>query len=444
MSKRRIALGLGANLLDRIVTAGFQLLLVPLLAAHWGLERYGGWAMLTVLPAMLVLGDLGFSYAATARMTMAVARGEFDRARTAIRSASQVVCTAALGVAMLGGVLALALPSGAIPRLPQTGEGELRAAIACLAAYTALVMGCGLLQAVYRSTGRFALGTLLATLTAVVENGLLVLVVLLGQGIGDGAAALLIGRGIGFGILAGVAASRRTGLFPGLSGGDAAVRRELRGPALAAMAQPLATALLLQGTVMALGLVAGAVAVPAYVAARTLSRTGLQAAQMLASAIMPEFAAASATGHRARLQTMVAMTVASATTIALSFALALGAIGPWIVQQWSGGHIHAAPGMMLAIAVSALCGSIWNPLACLLMAVNRQAEYALAHAALAFGGVALTFGFGASLGGTAPALALALVDLGMLVLLWRLAHNHWGPLVNWTQALPGLARGIRR
>lgn len=444
MSKRRIALGLGASLLDRIVTAGVQLLLVPLLAANWGLERYGGWAMLTVLPAMLVLGDLGFSYAATAQMTMAIARGEFDRARTAIRSASQVVCTAALGVVTLAGVLALALPSGALPQLPQTGESELRTAIACLAAYTALVMGCGLLQAVYRSTGQFALGTLLATLTAVIENGLLVLVVLLGLGIDDGAAAMMIGRGIGFGILAGVAASRRTGLFPGLTGGDATVRRELCGPALAAMTLPLATALLLQGTVMALGLAAGAVAVPAFVAARTLSRTGLQAAQMLASALMPEFAAASSTGNLEKMRVMLAAALAVAAAIALPFALALGAFGPWIVLQWSGGRIHADPAMMLAIAVSALCGCIWNPLANLLMAVNRQAEFALAYAALAFGAVALTFWLSSSLGGAAPALALALADMAMLALLLRLTQSHWGPALDWPRILPGLVRSFRR
>lgn len=444
MSTRRIALGLGANLFDRIVVIAVQLVLVPLLAAHWGLERYGGWAMLTVVPAILVLGDLGFSHAATARMTMEIARGELARARATIRTASQVVGAGALTVIVLGVLLACALPPGAIPRLPLTTAGELRGTMICLALYTALIMGCGLLQAIYRSTGRFALGTLLSTLTAVVENGLLVLVVVLGRGIGDAAAALLVGRLIGLGLLWGGAAIQSAGLLPGLRGGNAAVRRALRGPALAAMTVPLATALLLQGTVVALGLGAGALAVPAFVAARTLSRAGLQAAQMLASVLMPEFGAASATGNRARVEAMLAAALAAACAIALPFALLLGTVGPWIVRQWSRGHIDATPGLMLAIAVSALCGCIWNPLANLMMAVNRQGEYALAYACLALGAVALTLALSPALGGTAAALGLALVDTAMLALLVRGTRRAWGGRAMRAGALRGLADKLRR
>ena len=47
-------MGIGASLLDRAVGVALQLALVPILAEHWGLERYGLWGMLIALPAFLL------------------------------------------------------------------------------------------------------------------------------------------------------------------------------------------------------------------------------------------------------------------------------------------------------------------------------------------------------------------------------------------------------
>ena len=64
---------------DRVVGMVLQLALVPILAAHWGLERYGVWGMLIALPGILLLTDLGFATAATVRMTMQIAKGSAKR-----------------------------------------------------------------------------------------------------------------------------------------------------------------------------------------------------------------------------------------------------------------------------------------------------------------------------------------------------------------------------
>lgn len=432
MSRKRIALGVGANLIDRIAMALVQLLLVPVLASHWGLERFGGWAMLITVPALFALGDLGFASAATSRMTMEVARGERGAARVTMRSAAQVVALACAVILALVAAVAWLLPNGMLLEVPQTTTLEMRWAITLLALYACLVMGSALLQGLFRSNQRFALGGVLSTVTTLLENGLLVLVVVLGHGIAAGAAALVLGRLLGWLAMAGVAASLRTGMLPALSGGSAAVRRKLLGPALAAMAIPLASALLLQGTVMALGLMAGAALVPAFVAARTLSRIGLQGSQILTTALMPEFGAATAQGNRRAVGRMVALVLASGALIAIPFAALLALAGPWIVFVWSNQTIAASAGLMLTIAVSALCGGIWNPLSNLILAVNRQSEFALAFAVLAVLGVGLTLLLGKAMGSVAPALALALVDVAMLVVVARFARTNW--------AEPGAAR----
>lgn len=443
MSRRRIALGVGANAIDRVVIALMTLLLVPVLASHWGLARYGGWAMLTTVPSLLALSDLGFANAAAVRMTMEIARGEVREARSTIRSATQVVAIACAVILILVGGLAWLLPDRFILDVPLTSHLEMRWAMVALAIYACLVMVCALLQGVFRSNARFALGTILSTFTTLLESGLLVLIVWLGHGIVAGAMAMMTGRLIGFLTMLIVAATLRTGVLPGLTGGSAAVRRDLLGPALAAMSIPLATALLLQGTVAALGLVAGAAMVPAFVAARTLSRIGLQGSQVLTTALMPEFGAETAKGnHRAVIRMFVAV-LGTAAAIAVPFSLVLALAGPWIVSLWSNNHIVAPTSLMLAIAVSALCGGIWNPLSNLMLAVNRQSEFAIAYAVLAALGVALTLLLAPALGSTAPGLALAVVDFAMLVVVGRFALKHWVRRQNLSEVSGEMAQEAR-
>lgn len=452
MSRRRVAFGVGANAIDRISIALITLLLVPVLASQWGLARYGGWAMLTTVPSLIALGDLGFANAAAVRMTMEIARGEVQNARRTIRSASQVVAVACGLILTVVGGLAWLLPDRFILEIAQTSHLEMRWAIFALAVYACLVLGCALLQGVFRSNSRFAIGTVLSTMTTLLESGLLVLAVWLGHGIEAGAFAIMTGRLIGFTLMFIAAASLRTGVLPGLTGGDSAVRRALLGPALAAMSIPLASALLLQGTVAALGLVAGAAMVPAFVAARTLSRIGLQGSQILTTALMPEFGAESAKGNQRAVIRMFVAVLGTASAIALPFAAVLALAGPWIVDIWSNNHIQASTSLMLAIAGSALCGGIWNPLSNLMLAINRQAEFAIAYAILAALGVALTLLLAPVLGGTAAGLALALVDFAMLVVVGRFALKNWvkqqnlaevsGELIQ--QARADLGRLIRR
>jgi O-antigen/teichoic acid export membrane protein len=425
MSRKRIALGVGASVIERIAVSLTQIGLVPILATHWGLERYGGWSMLMTLPSLLVLGDLGFGGAAVVRMTMEVARGERAAARATVRSAAQVLAAACGVLFTVACCAAVFLPGSALPAIPGETGSELRLSIILLTAYTSVVLFSALLQGVFRSTGRFAQSVGIATFTYLLENALLITAILLGKGILGGVIALTLGRTIGYLVNLIAAARLRSGLLPALSGGSAQVRRELLRPALATMSIPLATALLLQGTVAGLGAVAGTLAVPAFVAARTLSRIGLQATQVLTGALMPEFGGASAREDHARVLKLFVLLSATATVIAVPFAAVLAIAGPWIVLVWSNHRIHAEPAMMLAIAVSALCGALWKPLSDLMLAQQRQTAFAPVYAALAIAGVAFTLLASPKLGSTAPALALALVDLAMLGLVGRFAWRNW-------------------
>lgn len=425
MRRRRIALGIGANVIDQSAIIVIQLLTVALLVRFWGGERFGLWTMLTAIPAMLALGDLGFGAAAGVRMTMELALGKTDEAAKTLRGAIRVIALASLAIIALA-ALAIGLGQSLVLQwVPELRKGELFLLPAALAIYAIAVLFSGLSQALLRSSGRFAQGMLLSTFTNVLESTLLFAAAGAGLGLAWAAAAWAAGRLVGV-CLQWLVAAR---LVPALTDGwwrPAPGRvRALVNPSLAAISLPLARTALLQGTVVALGAVAGTALVPAFVVARTLSRIGLQGTQLLTTALMPEFGGAAAQGYIHSVQRMVVLVTGVALVIAMPFAVVLAIAGPWFIKVWSGGQITAPAGLLAVMALSALLGGLWTPLSNLLLAVNRQAEFALIFATLAVGGVLLTWLTAATLGSVAPAVALALTDLAMLGVIGRLVARSW-------------------
>ena len=429
---------------DRVVGMVLQLALVPILAAHWGLERYGVWGMLIALPGILLLTDLGFATAATVRMTMQIAKGQREAARVTMHSASQVVLAAAGVILALGSAVAVLLPDRAFHALSGIAPGEVRGAVLCLTGYSALIVAQGLLLAAFRSNYRFAIGSLLSTGTLLLENALLAAVAYGGGGILAGAGALLLGRTSGL-ILAATTATRTLGgVLPGLRMADPGVRRQLLGPALTAMAIPLGLTLILQGQVLVLGIAAGAAAVPAFVASRTLSRLALQLAQALSHPLTPEFAGAAATSNRGATIRYFVLVLAGSCALSCVWSITLALVGPWLVATWSGGHILVPPQLMTIIALSALAGGIWNPVSNLILAVNEHARFAPALLGLALAGLGVTLAIGKVLGSSAAALSMAAIDLVMLVVVMRFALSHWGRPGEWLGVLGALVSQARR
>lgn len=426
MRRRRIALGVGANLIDQGAIVLIQLLTVALLVRFWGAERFGLWAMVTAVPAMLALGDLGFGGAAGVRMTMELARGEPSEAAKTLRGALRVIGCASLVIALLAMLAAWLGRPLALRWLPELGPGEQLLLPFALAAYAIAVLFSGLSQALLRSSGRFAQGMLLSTLTNLMESVLLFVAAWAGLGLAWAAAAWATGRLVGV-CLQWAVALRALPELTHMWWHSAPGRvRELVQPSLAAISLPFARTALLQGTVVALGAIAGSALVPAFVAARTLSRIGMQGSQVLTTALMPEFGSAAAQGHERSTQRMFALVLGAALAIAAPFAVLLTAMGSWFIEVWSDGKIVAPTGLVGIMAVSALLGGLWNPLSNLLLAVNRQAEFAVTFVVVAAGGILLTGLTAESLGSIAPAAAMAFADLVMLGIVGRLVWQSWG------------------
>ena len=416
MSRRRIALGWSATITDKIVVAITQLVSVPLLALHWGVELYGLWSMLFAMPSLLALGDFGFASAATAQVTMEVARGNMAGARAAYHGSLRIVVFFTAALFVFAGLACFLLPDVVWPNQGGFGPDDARVTAFAFSCYALLVVLGAMALVVFRSTGALALGTVINSVTLASETTLIALIVFNGGGLAAAALGMVGARAVGVLTMSIVAWNRSPQLRPGLTKPDHSVTSALVPAAMAGMAITLGNTLLVQGSVLALGLAAGAAAVPAFTAARTLARLTLQGAQTLAVVLMPEFATAIARGETERANTLVGAVALVALALSLPFALGLAIWGPELIALWSGGTLDAGHGLMIALGLSALAGALWVPLSSLLLAINRQGSFSYVYilaAAIACLGI---YGFAAGFGSVSAGIALALLDLIMLVM----------------------------
>jgi O-antigen/teichoic acid export membrane protein len=195
------------------------------------------------------------------------------------------------------------------------------------------------------------------------------------------------------------------------------VRRLLR-PAIAVLALPLAQALFLQGTVAVVGMAAGAAAVPAFTAVRTLSRIGLQLTMIVNSAVLPEFTMAAASVDHARRARLAFMSIASSAVILLPMFMIVVVGGPLVLKLWTHGAIHAPYALIVVMALTMVVGGTWLPISNLIFALNRHSQYSYYYLAAAAGSVLASYPLVRWLGSPGAAVSLLALDCVMFGRVW--------------------------
>jgi colanic acid biosynthesis glycosyl transferase WcaI len=281
MSRRRIAWGVAANLYDKLLIAGRAVADGPPAGAALGpaLVRQLGTAGDD--PRLSGGRRSGFGGAASLRMIGLVALDKRDEAVVVLQTACQIVAIAAVMV-LAGALLAIwAAPARWLPADPALPAADVRIILVLLVLYAMAVFQSMLAGAAYVSVRLAPLYAFTSAHVTLLENMLLGAAVVGGYGPLAGAAAMLTGRVAGVIGQRMLLRRREPWLRFGIGRADPAERRLLARSAIGVVTIPLSQALVLQGSVMALGAAAGPIATPAFVAARTLSRIGLQATQLL-------------------------------------------------------------------------------------------------------------------------------------------------------------------
>lgn len=413
---RRLLHGLGANAFNQFVTVIVQLAGVPILLHAWGTQLYGEWLILFSIPAYLSMTDLGFSQSAGNDMTAKVARGDRARALKVFQSLAVLVYLIAVVGLLLSATLLWRLPLERWLHFEALGADAARLVLCLLAAQVFAALPSGVNDAGFRSSGDYALHTVLNGAARLLQfSG--VWVVALAGGSPVVAAATFFGiralATIGFALLL---IHRHRWLCFGIAHVRSAELRRLGRPAMANMAIPMAQALNIQGMVLMVGAALGPLAVVVFSTLRTLTRLGLQLVLAVAHAAEPELAAAYGTNNRGLMHALFVQALRAGLWLSLAATITLALFGGFILDVWTHGKVGVDPLLFAWLLSSAVASVLWYGALIVLKAANRHPRAASVYifaSASAVGLAALLLRWSGDLADAG--MALLVMDIAMVL-----------------------------
>ncbi|WP_404653475.1 hypothetical protein [Bradyrhizobium sp. USDA 336] len=333
--------------------------------------------MLSTIPSYLALSDLGFSSAATSKMSGQFARGELQQLKCTFQS-----------VWLLNGflsVVVIALATIAIfvllPHFPLFYRE--RAVLFYLLIYSALVMNTRVWLGAFRATHNYATGTLLYDAWLPIEMLASLVAVYVGGDLVSAAATMLGMRIISSLIMGFLLRRRLRWLTLGVQAASFAEVRQLAPPAFGALAIPIALSLNLQGTLLVAGLAISPTAAATLAAVRTVTRSAIQAVAVVNRATMPELAAAWALKHTDLFKRMVAVNLGSLAIVLLPASAIFAFFGKSIVDVWTHGAIQPSANFIFLMALALPIHGYWYFTLNLLLASNQHTKISLQLAIVA-------------------------------------------------------------
>ncbi len=364
--KRRIIAGMGANSFGMAITIGIQLVSLPLFLHYWDTSTYGIWLMLSAIPAYLSMADVGMVTAAGNKMTMAMGKGDIPEANRVFQSALMFMAIVCGSLAILTVPLILWAP------LPGLQTFDQRVALSALCVGVLLALFGGLSEAAFKSTERYAMGTMLGNFVRLGEwVGFMIGLV----AVGSFAAVALCGLVVRLtGTLVGVVLTSqgKHGLHWGTQAAEKAEISAMIKPAVSFMAFPLANALSFQGLTLLVGALFGPVAVALFNTYRTIARVAVQVTAIFSHALWPEFSRLFGQGASSAIDKLFRRTSLFSAIQALLLSLILYFISPWLLQVWTHGAIKFVPSLMLLMLLYAAVAGIWHIPRVLLMSTNQH------------------------------------------------------------------------
>jgi len=365
---KRVISGMGANAYGQLVSIVIQLISLPIYLSKWNLETYGVWLTLAAIPAYFSMADIGMVSVAGTRMTILVGKGDLKTANRVFQSAQLFVGLSCLAVAAIAFPIIFLSPFDAL-QPPNT-----RTTLFILVLVVLLSMACGLVNAVYKATHRYALGIFMETNTRLLEW----LGAMIGFFWSGTFLAIAIGmfaaRAIAFLALAFLSTNGSVGLTWGTKNAASREVKQMIAPSLGYMTFPISNALSFQGYTLLAAAILGPLAVAIFSIYRTLARIVVQATSILSHALSPELSRLFGAGHHKEFKKIALRSTAIGVLGSLLMSAVVFLASPYLLQIWAQGKVPFTASLMALFLLYAAIAGCWHIPRIVLMAVNRHSK----------------------------------------------------------------------
>lgn len=388
-----------------------QIILLPIYLKYWGGQVYGEWQLLSAAVAYIVLLDFGMQTYAVNRLNQSYARGEAAECRRVFHTALSISLIVAVSATIILLLSVWSVPAEKWFHLRSTSSGRAQLVILVLGLHVAWSLPAGVVGGIYRAVGELARdllfnniqrGTVLAITAIALVKGADMLVIAFIQFAGLAAHAAFVQWDL----------RRRHPDIPiGLSGRDWRLGLAFLAPSFLFLMMQFSAAFLVQGTTLLVGAFAGATAVAAFVAIRTLANAIAQGTQALGAVLWPELSAIESRREYSKLRVIYLL----ASKLLFSFSLALGIFlhfsAPDIVRWWTGGRIQYDSSMMSALIAIQVCQSWYLASSVVLGSSNNHRRLALTCLATSVLGLAIGAFLGLRVGAAGILWGLAIAEV---------------------------------
>lgn len=414
--RRRIVHGLGANGLGQLINIGIKLVSVPFFLHYWGIELYGEWLLLSVIPAYFAMSDIGLGSVAGSEMTMQLARGDRKGVLSTFQSVGLLI-HALSALAFIGMIVAvLSLPFAQWFGIQHISEQDVTVILILLTMHVLAGLQGGLISAGFRCAGYYPLAVHLQNAVRFLEFFFVVVVIILQGSPVDAALVFFFVRAFGTGMAYLVLQAKIPWLGFGFHHARRAVLARLLKPAIAFLAFPLGNALSLEGMILVVGLVANASAVVTFSTLRTLTRFALQMMTMINSSVWPELSRAFGSGNMALARKIHRHSYWACCWISIVIALIFYLTGDWIIRYWTDGQVKMNHALFTFLLTVIFANALWMASGTVLAATNHHQRAALFY--LVGTGVSLVIAYVSIPVFSLPAAGAALLAIDTVVCIY--------------------------
>lgn len=414
--RRRIIAGIGAGSFGMAINTGIQFVSLPLFLHYWDTSTYGVWLMLSAIPAYLSMADVGMVTAAGNRMTMAQGKGDPAEANRVFQSTSVLIVSICASLAVLIVPLILWVPLHWLRSVDQ------RLALSFLCLNVLITLISGLPESIFRSTQRYAFGTLLGNSARLAEwCGSMLGLALVGSFAAVALGGLVVRT---MSLVTGIMLTRthNNGIEWGVKHANRHEIIAMIKPALSFMAFPLANALSFQSLTLLVGNVFGPSTVAIFNTYRTIARVSVQITAIFSHSLWPEFSRLFAANYPQAINKLFRQANLLGGAQAVLLSVVLYFTSPWLIRVWTHAAIPFVPVLMLLMLLYASVGGLWHISRILLMATNQHSG--LAYWALATGAVSIILAWALShmLGVSGVVVAMLLSESLIAIICFNLAQ----------------------
>jgi O-antigen/teichoic acid export membrane protein len=365
MRRKRITANFGAALSGKVVIAIQQLLLVPIFLNKWGADYYGAWLVLTAIPSMLSLSNLGFGTASSTKIVLMLGRKDDETANSFLLASVITLCA----IYTILGIVILLLPAGILSIIANTNIDNPRVILLGMLGSLALVEIARPLEGYWTSRNRAAQSILYRTYLSLGQFSSTIAIVFLGGLAKHVSVGMFVVTTIWL-ILYTISSAKHVCLHASFRiKGEHFI--ELLKKGLGFQSSAIWQVLYFQGSVILANFLFGQTGAANWGTLRTLSRFGNQLIEVVSQSVYPELQTAISKNNwnEVRILHSNSITVACIAAVTCGFILIVGA--PWFYMEWTQNEFQVGRGIWSVMALGILLNSLWWTSGSVQKAANR-------------------------------------------------------------------------